>query len=73
MIEIKPININFDEIEFNKFQKKLGVTLPNEYIEFLKEKNGGIPESNIFELSNEEIESFSVTDFFGINQKKLMI
>lgn len=70
MIEIKPSNVKFDEKEFNDFQKKLGVHLPNDYIKFLEKNNGGIPELNIVELQKEEIKSFSVTDFLGINNKK---
>jgi hypothetical protein len=71
MIEIKPSNVKFNEREFNNFQKELGVHLPNDYIKFLKKNNGGIPELNIVELQNEEIKSFSVTDFFGVNNVKI--
>lgn len=71
MIEIKPSNVKFNKKEFNDFQKELGINFPNEYIKFLEINNGGIPELNIVELQNEEIKSFSVTDFFGINNVKI--
>lgn len=71
MIEIKPSNVKFNEKEFNNFEKELGVNLPTEYIKFLEKNNGGIPELNIVELQNEEIKSFSVTDFFGVNNVKI--
>lgn len=67
MIEIKSSNVRFDENDFNNFQKELKANLPNDYIKFLEKNNGGIPELNIVELHNEEIKSFSVTDFFGVN------
>jgi hypothetical protein len=57
--------------EFNNFQKELGASLPIEYKKFLEKNNGGAPEVNIVELKNEEIKSFSVTDFFGINNAKI--
>ncbi len=71
MIEIKPSNVKFCEREFNNLQKELGVNLPIDYIKFLQKSNGGIPELNIVELENEEIKSFSVTEFFGINNVKI--
>lgn len=71
MIEIKASNVNFNEREFNNFQKELGTNLPEAYINFLKKNNGGIPVLNIVELQNEEIKSFSVNDFFGVNHIKI--
>lgn len=71
MIEIKPSNVEFNEGEFNNFQKDLGVNFPNEYIKFLEKNNGGNPELNIVELLNDEIKSFSVTEFFGVNNVKI--
>ncbi|RPF54144.1 SMI1/KNR4 family protein [Aquisalibacillus elongatus] len=71
MIEIRPSKVKFNEKEFNNFQKELGINLPKEYIKFLKEYNGGIPELNIVELQNEEVKSFSVTEFFGVNNEKI--
>ncbi|MEO2078271.1 MAG: SMI1/KNR4 family protein [Bacillus sp. (in: firmicutes)] len=71
MIEIKPSNVEFNEKEFNNFQKDLGVNFPNEYIKFLRKNNGGTPELNIVELQNDEFKSFSVTEFFGVNNIKI--
>lgn len=67
MIEIKPSNIKFDESAFNNFQKELGVHLPKKYIQFLEKYNGGTPEPNLVERPNEEVESFSIRYFFGVN------
>ncbi|MEI3614998.1 SMI1/KNR4 family protein [Pseudogracilibacillus sp. SO30301A] len=71
MIEVKPSNVKFNEREFSSFQKELGVNLPNDYKKFLERNNGGTPELNIVELQNKEINSFSVTDFFGFNNVKI--
>lgn len=71
MIEIKPSNIKFDKTKFDEFQNKLDITMPYEYIGFLKKYNGGIPELNVVNLQDQEIKSFTVTDFFGINNEQI--
>ncbi|MFD1337148.1 SMI1/KNR4 family protein [Oceanobacillus iheyensis] len=66
MIQIKTSNDKFNEEEFDNLEKKLEVILPKNYKRFLEINNGGMPELNIIELEDEEIESFSITEFFGI-------
>lgn len=71
MIEVKPSNVKLNKRDLYNFEKELGFNLPNDYKKFLEINNGGAPEPNIVELHNEEINSFSITDFFGINNAKI--
>ncbi|KNE20710.1 SMI1/KNR4 family protein [Virgibacillus pantothenticus] len=71
MIEIEASNVKFDKAEFSDFENKLGTNLPVDYVSFLKEKNGGTPEPNILELSTGEINSISITDFFGVKLEEI--
>lgn len=67
MVFIEPSKINFDERALVNFENIIGVHLPKEYVEFLKKNNGGTPELNTIELQNEEIKSFSITSFLGLD------
>ena len=66
MVFIEPSKINFDEIALVSFENIIGVCLPKEYVDFLKKNNGGTPQLNTIELPNEEIKSFSITSFLGL-------
>ncbi len=66
MITIKPNKDGFKESAIRKFQEKIGLKFTRDYLEFLKKSNGGTPESNIVRLDGQEINSFSITSFFGI-------
>jgi len=57
----------FDRNIIKLFEKNNGFKLPKEYIKFLEAYNGGRPEANIVELKGCEIESFSISTFFGTN------
>jgi hypothetical protein len=65
MTVIKKNNIKFRKNELSKLENKLNVSLPDEYVKFLREYNGGTLESNIFRLEASEIENISVSEFFG--------
>ena len=67
MVFIEPSKINFDERALVNFENIIGVHLPKEYVDFLKKNNGGTPELNTIELQNEEIKSFSITSFLGLD------
>jgi len=67
MVFIEPSKINFDERALVNFENIIGVHLPKEYVDFLKKNNGGTPELNTIELQNEEIKSFSINSFLGLD------
>lgn len=66
MITLNPSNVPYEKHMIEQFEKSTGLQLKKEYLEFLEKYNGGNPESNIVELDNEEIKSFSITTFFGV-------
>lgn len=63
MIKINKNKIETDIEKIKLFEREKGKNFPNEYIEFLLEYNGGIPEANIFE--NDEV-SISIQAFYGL-------
>lgn len=65
MIKIKPSETKFKKSEIKEFENSTGLKFTQEYLVFLGEYNGGKPEANILELNN-DIQSFSITSFFGI-------
>jgi len=67
MVFIEHSKINFDERALVNFENIIGMTLPKEYVDFLKKNNGGTPELNTIELQNEEIKSFSINYFLGLD------
>ena len=66
MVSIRPSNAKFEESLVNELERDAKIDLEREYLNFLREYNGGIPESNIVVLDRAEIKSLSVTSFFGV-------
>ncbi|PEA35649.1 SMI1/KNR4 family protein [Priestia megaterium] len=62
---IKPNSKRFSQQDLNELEKKVGASFPEEYVNFLREYNGGEVEDNIIELRSVEIESFNLSSFFG--------
>ncbi|MDQ1143852.1 hypothetical protein QE429_000679 [Bacillus sp. SORGH_AS 510] len=71
MIPIRPNNKKLDNKKLADYQDMIGYKLPQKYIDFLREYNGGDPDENIIELLNGEISSVAITDFFGIDVMKI--
>lgn len=65
LIDIKPNSKKFNQKHLEKLEQKSGASFPQEYVQFLKDYNGGEVEDNIIELHSEQIESFSLSTFFG--------
>jgi len=65
MINIIP-NKKADTEQLEKFIQMLNFKLPEDYVIFLKEYNGGKPEENIVKLDFNESLSFRINSFFGI-------
>lgn len=63
MINIDKSQVTYNEKMLETYLKKNGLKLCEEYKEFLREYNGGIPESNIYENKNISI---SIQCFFGV-------
>lgn len=69
MISLNPNNkINLNQLD--KFNNKLSIKLPEDYVIFLKEYNGGQPEDNIVKLDFDKSSSFIITTFFGIETEE---
>jgi len=68
MINIKEHKVAFDKNVIDRFEQQNGFKLPNEYVEFLKEYNGGRPEANIVKLKECEFDSCLISSFFGVNR-----
>ncbi|WP_028391112.1 SMI1/KNR4 family protein [Bacillus cihuensis] len=71
MIPIRPNNKKLNNKELAELEDVIGYKLPQDYIDFLMEYNGGDHENNIIELPNGEILSISISDFFGIGIEKI--
>ncbi|MDD2694297.1 MAG: SMI1/KNR4 family protein [Anaerolineales bacterium] len=54
------------EERLQAFEKQIGISLPQDYREFLKQCNGGTPKPNNFWISEEKYES-SVYQFYGLH------
>jgi hypothetical protein len=66
MVTIKPSDVQYNKDMMKRFETLAGLNLTKEYLDFLVKYNGGISESNIVELNHDEIQSFSITTFFGL-------
>lgn len=64
-MEIKPWNVKLDTENIKTIETLIGSTLPQEYIKFISEYNGGTVDDNIIFLVNSEIESISISEFLG--------
>ncbi|MCM3724619.1 SMI1/KNR4 family protein [Neobacillus cucumis] len=71
MLPIRPNNKKLHNKKLSDFEDVIGYKLPQEYIDFLTEYNGGDPENTIIELPNSEILSIAITDLFGIGIEKI--
>lgn len=69
MVTIKP-NKKINQVQLAKFIQKLSFKLPDDYVTFLKEFNGGYPDNNVVEIDFYESLSFIITSFFGIGTKE---
>lgn len=69
MIHFQSRKKDFNYVLLEKYQKKIGA-FPQQYIEFLKEYNCGVPEPNIIKINNDEDNQISIQYFLGISKNK---
>lgn len=55
--------------DIKQFEQDYDITLPNQYVDFLLEYNGGFPQESNFKISNDGGESL-VNKFYGIGDMK---
>ncbi|RFB12693.1 SMI1/KNR4 family protein [Bacillus sp. HNG] len=55
--------------DIKQFEQEYDVTLPQQYIAFLLEYNGGYPHESSFQISDDEGESL-INKFYGLGQMK---
>lgn len=67
MIKVQSFGIPLDLNSFESFKGLVGIDLPEDYVKFLKEYNGGEPEDCVGYLSEVSIEDYAIQDFFGMN------
>lgn len=66
-IKIKHKGKHIDEVCLVGFEERIGMKLPNDFRKFLKKNNGGIPETNEFDIPELHTES-GVNEFLSIEK-----